>query len=217
MVLTAAQQAAFFTNQMLVPAATRLQMVTEGVSTVQDLLDYNENMLDSLEDRLRKPGQGIAPFVFSPVTKNRLLQASQLMKYYNAVGRPVTVPSIQYAVIKSFYLQFKALQARKKEDPPEVPKITKNLPITKWSESWYDFLNKKVGVCYAPLAYVVRADDAVPAIGPQATDHPHSTEHGSVEAELVARISHAYTNSHPFQININGLLRGVLENGVTRK
>ena len=56
MVLTAAQQAAFFTNQMLVPAATRLQMVTEGVSTVQDLLDYNENMLDSLEDRLRKPG-----------------------------------------------------------------------------------------------------------------------------------------------------------------
>ena len=43
MVLTAAQQASFFTNQMLVPAATRTQMVTEGVSTVEDLLEYNEN------------------------------------------------------------------------------------------------------------------------------------------------------------------------------
>ena len=93
MVLTAAQQAAFFANQMLVPAAARDRMVIEGVSTIQDLLEYNENMLDSLEDRLRKPGQGIAPFVFSPATKNRLLQASQLMKYYNAVGRPVTVMS----------------------------------------------------------------------------------------------------------------------------
>ena len=109
MVLTAAQQAAFFANQMLVPAATRLQMVNEGMSAVQDLLECNENMLDSLEDRLRKPGQGIAPFVFSPVTKNRLLQASQLMKFCNAVGRPVTVPSMQHTVIKSFYLQFKAL------------------------------------------------------------------------------------------------------------
>ena len=61
MVLTAAQQAAFFANQMLVPAATRLQMVNEGMSAVQDLLECNENMLDSLEDRLRKPGQGVAP------------------------------------------------------------------------------------------------------------------------------------------------------------
>ena len=81
MVLTAGQQAAFFANQMLVPATTRNRMVLEGASTVEDLLECNEDMLDSLEDRLRKPGQGIAPFVFSPATKNRLLQASQLMKH----------------------------------------------------------------------------------------------------------------------------------------
>ena len=59
MVLTAAQQAAFFEQQMLITPETRAQLGIEGVNRVEDLLDCNEAMLDSLEDRLRKPGHGV--------------------------------------------------------------------------------------------------------------------------------------------------------------
>jgi hypothetical protein len=42
-----------------------------------------------------------------------------------------------------------------------------------------------------PLAYVIREDVAVPAAAPALLlRQPHSLEHGSVEAELVARARH---------------------------
>ena len=44
-----------------------------------------------------------------------------------------------------------------------------------------------------PLAYVIRIDPQFPGIAPTlAPNQPHSTEHGSVESELIARVSHTY-------------------------
>ena len=44
-----------------------------------------------------------------------------------------------------------------------------------------------------PLAYVICIDSQVPGNAPQlAVNQPHSTEHGSVEAELVARAAHSH-------------------------
>ena len=44
-----------------------------------------------------------------------------------------------------------------------------------------------------PLAYVIRTNPQVPGIAPTlAPNQPHSTEHGSVEEELIARASHTH-------------------------
>ena len=44
-----------------------------------------------------------------------------------------------------------------------------------------------------PLAYVIRIDPQVPGLAPPlAPNQPHSTEHGSVEGELIARASHTH-------------------------
>ena len=44
-----------------------------------------------------------------------------------------------------------------------------------------------------PLAYVIRINPQVPGIAPTlAPSQPHSTEHGSVEEELIARASHTH-------------------------
>ena len=44
-----------------------------------------------------------------------------------------------------------------------------------------------------PLAYVIRIDPQVPGLAPPlAANQPHSTEHGSVEGELIARASHTH-------------------------
>ena len=44
-----------------------------------------------------------------------------------------------------------------------------------------------------PLAYVIQIDPQVPGNAPPlAVNQPHSTEHGSVEGELVARAAHTH-------------------------
>jgi N6-adenosine-specific RNA methylase IME4 len=43
-----------------------------------------------------------------------------------------------------------------------------------------------------PLAYVIRPEADVPAIGTQATGTPHSIDHGAIKMELIARASHGH-------------------------
>ena len=44
-----------------------------------------------------------------------------------------------------------------------------------------------------PLAYVIQIDPQVPGLAPPfAANQPHSTEHGSVEGELIARAAHTH-------------------------
>ena len=96
--------------------------------------------------------------------------------------------------MKNFEIQWMALKARKKDEDPEVPNITKALPIIKWVETFQDFLHLTLMI---PLAYVICANANVPAQPPQLTvNQPHSDEHGSMETELVAHSSHTHALYH---------------------
>jgi hypothetical protein len=90
--------------------------------------------------------------------------------------------------MKNFSEQWKALEDKKGGDEPEVPKITKALPIIKWTEAFRDYLvHRVIGVQHnIPLAYVIRPEAAVPPIGAQAAGVPHSNEHEAIETELIA-------------------------------
>ena len=67
------------------------------------------------------------------------------------------------------------------------------MPIIKWTEAFQDFLNRVIGARMIPLAYVIQIDPQVPGPAPTlAPNQPHSTEHGSVEGELITRASHAH-------------------------
>ena len=50
MVLTVTQTTAFFENpgQMAIPHATRVQLAVEGITTVDDLLDFDKDLLDQV-------------------------------------------------------------------------------------------------------------------------------------------------------------------------
>ncbi len=211
MVLTAAQTAAFFEQptQMAIPHATVVQLANEGISTVDDLIDFDKDTLDQVAENLRRPGDRIPnpdpnaapgstiarpPYTFGAKSQKRLLVACDLVRFYDTVGRPLTTGNIQWdPVMRNFAEQWKSLKDKKKDEVPEVPKITKALPIIKWTEAFDDYLHKKIGQRNIPLAYVTREDAAVPAVAPPlATNLPHSEEHGSVEGDLVARASHAH-------------------------
>ncbi len=191
---------------MGIPHDTVIQLQQEGITIVDDLIDFDKDTIEQIAANLRRPAGRVpdpdpnaAPgatiptpsFVFGAKSQKRLVTAAQLLRYYEEVGRATTPGNIQWAtVMKNFAAQWKALGDKKKADEPEVPKITKALPVIKWTEAFRDYLHRTIGVRTIPLAYVIRPDDNVLAIGTIAAGTPHSVEHGSIEDELIARASH---------------------------
>ena len=211
MVLTPTQTTTLFENadQMGVQHATVVQLAQEGIQSVDDLADFDKEELQQLADNLRRPG-GRVPnpdpgaavgetipmpaFVFGAKSQKRLGIACELVRYYYTMGRDLTVASMHWNnVIKNFEIQWKALKAKKEEDTPEVPKISKSLPIIKWSEAFQDHLHRVIGVRMIPLAYVIRTNKDVPAVAPPLqVGQPHADAHGSIECELIAQASHSH-------------------------
>ena len=96
----------------------------------------------------------------------QLVGASKIVHYYEAVGREITPSNMKWTTtIKSFVQHWKVLEERKKENnTPEIPKITKSLAVTKWSEAFQDFLARVMGGRKIPLSYVIRELEAVPDV-----------------------------------------------------
>jgi hypothetical protein len=98
--------------------------------------------LTQVVNNLRRPGGGGAPLVFGAKSQQRLLVATDLVRYYDTVGRPLTADNIQWdRIMRNFKEQFKALKDKKDTDAPDVPKIKKALPIIKWTEAMLDYLH----------------------------------------------------------------------------
>lgn len=213
MVFTAAQTRAFFedNDQMAMERDTVAQLMQEGIQTVVDLIDFDEASLKQIAENLRRPagripdptignpGGAVAgstipcpPFVFGAKSQNRLLVATELLKFYKTIGRDTTVTNLKWNhVMRNFGEQWKAIKDKSKESEPEVPKISKTLPLIRWIEVFQDHCYRCLGVRYIPLAYVIRTDVAVPAVCPDAAiNQPFSTEHGSVLDDLVMRAGH---------------------------
>jgi hypothetical protein len=195
MPITAAQTTAFFENadQMAIPNATVLQLVAEGINTVDDLSEFDRDTINQIASNLRRPPAG-AHYVFGAKSQKRLIAACDIVRYYETIGRPLTAANLVWnTVIKNFEIQWKALKDKKEGDEPETPKIAKGLNIMKWSESFRDILHRCIGVRMIPLAYVIRELEVPEAITILAAGQPHSTIAGSIEQELISRGSH----NHP--------------------
>ena len=205
MVLTVAQMTTFFEHaeQMGIPHATVMQLQSEGITLVSDLVDFDKNSLQQLADNLRRPGGCVLdpnpgappgstiptpPFVFGAKSQKHITVACDLVKYYTTVGHDLTVANLQWnTIMKNFKIQWTVLKERNGDDSPETPKISKALPVIKWMEAFQDFLNRKIGNRNIPLAYIIRDEPNPPVAAlPLAVGQPHSIEHGSVEAELIA-------------------------------
>ena len=209
MVLTANQPTTFLEDvgHMGIPHRTVVQMQQEGIITVDDIAEFEKETIETLSSNLRRPSGRVQdpnaaapegatiptpPFVFGAKSQTRLVVAAKLLRYYITVGRAVTLSNITFnPTMKNFADQWKALEDKSKAEP-EVPKITKALPVIKWTEAMRNFMMRKYGVRTIPLAYVIRNVETPPPIGPIEVGRPHSDEHGSIEDELVARASHTH-------------------------
>ena len=99
--------------------------------------------------------------------------------------------------MKNFGEQWKVLMTRKEADDPEIPKITKALPVMKWVENVRDHHDSHIRTRNITLACVVDPEVGVPGKAPQLqSNQQFSTLHRSIEYDLVYRASHSH-GVHP--------------------
>eukprot|EP01082_Thalassiosira_pseudonana_P000220 g65.t1 g65 contig1:151778-153098(+) len=165
MVFIAANTTSFFedADQMNLSAEIRAALVAEGITSVEDLLEFKNSDWDTIAKNLRSPPQGQAALVIGAKSLKRLKVASN----------------------------WEALMDKKKsEDAGDVPKL-KGVKDHTWQESFEVYVQQKIGVRDASLAYVIRKVAEVPNAAPAlARNAPHSVEHGSIDAEMTAHLSH---------------------------
>ena len=103
---------------MAIPGDTMIQLRNEGINNVADLIDFNKDTLKQVADNLRRPGGRIpdpaanaaagatiptSPFIFGAKSQKRLLAACDLVRFYDAIGRPLTASIIQWApIVRNF-------------------------------------------------------------------------------------------------------------------
>lgn len=192
MVLTVAQINAFFTEpaQMDVPAATLLHINGEGIREPEDLVNFTDEEIDTVERSCRRPPGGVA-LQFGAQSGKRLKMAAKLVRFYELIGRPITAANIQWDPhMRAFKVAIDNLEAMKKLPMPDVPTLT-GTTVMKWTRTFIANLEQCVGPRMVPLSYVIREESAVDAACPRlALEQPYSTEHGSVQADMIARASH---------------------------
>ena len=175
--------------------------MAEGIATVEDLEEFNDDDLKAVQDNLRKPAGTVpdsnnvsqrvpAPsYVLGAKSVKRWKVAAAAVHYYQTVGRDIDVTNMHYTnVLKNFGEQWDAISQKAKDDEPDIPKITRSLPIVRWTESFEDFLHQVVGSCHIYLSYIVRenvdAPTPAPTPAPEVLENRcYSEEHGSVMGE----------------------------------
>ena len=175
MPFTNAQTQAFFqdNDQMAIDEDTMEAINEQGLDSVSDLADFDKDDIERISSGLRRPPGRVPdpnpnaplgatiptpPFVFGAKSHHRLLVAADLVRFYVAIGRPITAGNMMWdPIMKNFEIQWKALVNKAKDrDIPETPKITKTLLIIKWVAAFGDHMHRVVGARNIPLAYVIR-------------------------------------------------------------
>ena len=193
---------------MAIPNKTVLELVNEGISTVDDISEFDKETIGQIAYNLCYLPSG-DPFIFVDKSQKRLIVACEIIRYYKTVGRTITSVNIQWnTVMNNFDIQQKALMNKKIKNEPKMLKISKSLNIMKWCEDFCEILHMCIGVRELPIKYVTRENSDVPDTAPALmSEKLHYIEAVSVEMELTNRASHI----HPIFREYNEMVYHSLE------
>ena len=188
--------------------AAVLRLTHEGITSLASLTDFDDKAIKYLPKVCKGDiaeivldadnGIDAEPAVnganISSISVQRLIVAADAARYYQAVGRTLTIANMHYInVLKQFKLEWEAFEAVKKEDDPKVPQIKDrdaDRKVIRWVPIFLNSLENTHGA-RGPLLYVLRDDSVVPpeAEDPLEVDAYYGTS-GSLIAELTARLPH---------------------------
>ena len=222
MVFTNAEALAFFNGVDYLGLLDRtvIALTFEGINYPADLGEFDKDGLEQIHRNLRKPArilapdgtlQDVEPFIIGARSQMRLNACALAIRYYQAVARDIDPNNMAWTVVERFHEEWKAILDRKKMDALSAPKMTKGMAVYKWLESLGNHLAQTIGVRNAPLAYIIRDDAAVDPVPPVlALGEPFAAEYGSIEGEMIARLSH----SHALYKSDNGQVFDIIESAL---
>ena len=82
----------------------------------------------------------------------------RVVRYYNLVGRKLTVADICWTVMAKFNLQHKALKDKSKETVPDVPKLLTYTTVAKWNDTINVHASQVFGDRKSNLSCIIRED-----------------------------------------------------------
>ena len=188
-------------------------MAKHGIKYPATLGDFYDDELDDVFTKIARPVKRDEGVDISATSEKRIRVAALAVRYYSDTGHlPIKLGMLTWTVLANFDVQWRALKELKKRDEPDVPKLTKGLTIIKYIESLRVHCMEVVGVRNCPLVAYLLRDDKVPPVTPSplAQDQPHSEKFGSVEHEMIARLTH----THPLFRNDNQNLFNRLDIGL---
>jgi hypothetical protein len=222
MVFTNVEALEFFTGADYLGLLHRtvLALTIEGINGPGDLADFDKDGLEQIYRNLRKPArilgpngalQDVEPFVIGARSQMRITACALAIRYYEAIARDIAPDNMTWLVVQRFHDEWKAILDKKKMDAPVAPKMTKGMAVYKWLESLSNHLTQTIGVRNAPLAYIIRDEAIVNPVPPVlAVGEPFAEEYGSIEGEMIARLSH----SHALYKSDNGQVFDIIESAL---
>ena len=202
MLFNAQATRAFFTaaDQIGLPQPIYERLIEEGIDSVAALKNVDDDdwnrlhkNVEVIEAAATRGGERVVCRL-PAIAVSKLKVASQAVRYYDCVGRPLETQNMIWDVLRHFKDEQAAIKSQKDANPTDVPKVTKSVPILRWLESFETFLGNVIGTRDIPLSYVIRPN-AVPdaQAPPLRPGYPFSDLYGSVSEELV----HRATYDHP--------------------
>ena len=120
MPLTVAQRRDWFLQVIGLPQATYDALANECVTGPDDLTEFEEDAILHIVKYLKNPGDRIPdpnpgaapgatiprpPYVVGALSQQRMIQACDFLKYYEAVGRDLTPANISLNIMRYFTKQ----------------------------------------------------------------------------------------------------------------
>ena len=235
MAFSAAQLTAFWTNapQMNISAEQRIKLQAQGLSTIDDFEHFDEETLDAAFKNLKFSQNGvpgvpavtdangniitaaIPPILAILATPIGAIQAAYSIhtarlayEFLTTVGRPITPQLMNFAgCLKDFQIEYDSIVRLSEQDEPDLPKISKDLPIMPWQAAFENYCSSIFRVRKIPLLYIIRPNDDPPEL----VDDPLMPgclygESGSLLDDLVARSSHLHPLFKPDNQKVYKLL-----------
>ena len=210
------------TNMKLSSDASVTRVTHEGITDFRSLIDFDKETIQNLPKVCK---QGIDAIAADPannvvaeaeipaanvssISVQRLIVARNAARYYDSIGRTMTVGNMHYAnILSNFKVEYDAYEVMRNEDDPSVPKINdrdNDRKIIRWAPIFLDSMEHHYGA-KGPLRYVLRENATVlteledpltehvvanPAAGTDAVQGTYYGESGSLVEELIARLPH---------------------------
>ena len=152
--------------------ARREAVREEGLETINDLADFDEDDVKILCASVRKPGGTVEDpndntrqipypgFSIPAIVGKRLKLACYGARIYRMLGRPITLESLSRVRLREF--EQHQLTINEHEDPESIPPILKTFGIMKALDMVPMHLRVRIGTRKVALQYVIR-DNQAPA------------------------------------------------------